>query len=152
MLSSRPAADGAKSLPAAHSTLIHQTQNTYRADKDTIAAQLHHQGRVGRGGDAAGRKVDDREMAELCRLLHQFVRRTDLLRVGAEESVNVTPDPYFQSVRIVCVQIGDATQKHHYCMLASRSVLSNSELEKSRSQGENTSAALKRKAVRGLLT
>jgi hypothetical protein len=34
-------------------------------------------------------------VAELCRLLHQFVRRTDLLRAGAEASVNVTPDPYF---------------------------------------------------------
>jgi hypothetical protein len=53
-------------------------------------------------------------------------------------------------VRIVCVQIGDETQKH-YCMLASRSVLSNSELEKSL-QGENAPAALTRNAVRGLLT
>lgn len=41
------------------------------ADEDAVAAELHHEGGVGRRGHTAGRKVDYRQPAQLGRLLEQ---------------------------------------------------------------------------------
>ena len=48
-----------------------------RADEDAVGTELHHQRRVSRSGDAAGREVDDRQAAVLSHLLDKLERRLD---------------------------------------------------------------------------
>ena len=49
------------------------------ADEHAVAAELHHERRVGRGRDAARREVHDRQLAVLGDPLHELVRRLQLL-------------------------------------------------------------------------
>ena len=44
-----------------------------RADEDGLGAQLHHQGGVGRGGDAAGGEVGHGQLARLGDHANEFV-------------------------------------------------------------------------------
>jgi hypothetical protein len=55
-----------------------------RADKDTVAAELHHHGGVSRRRDTARSKVDDGQAAQLGRLLEQRVVDLQLLGVHAQ--------------------------------------------------------------------
>jgi len=55
-----------------------------RADKDTVASELHHQGSISRGSNTTGSKVDNGKTAQLGSLLEQVVRGLDLLGVGEE--------------------------------------------------------------------
>src|ERR1700704_5830462 len=57
------------------------------SDKDSIDAQLHHQRRIGRRGDAAGGKVDHRKAAEPLALGEDFDRSSDLLGLADELGV-----------------------------------------------------------------
>src|SRR5688572_21010920 len=50
-----------------------------RADEHALGAELHHQRRVGRGGDAAGAEQHDRELAVARDLADQVKRRLVLL-------------------------------------------------------------------------
>ncbi|GAB1400671.1 hypothetical protein MASR1M66_21260 [Aminivibrio sp.] len=53
-----------------------------RTDEDAVHAELHHQGRVGRGGDAAGREIDHGQPAQFAQPAHQLQRRADLAGKG----------------------------------------------------------------------
>ena len=52
------------------------------ANKHAVDAKLHHQRRVGRGGQTTGGEVDHRQAAKFPRLLHQLIGRADLLGKG----------------------------------------------------------------------
>lgn len=54
------------------------------ANEDAIAAELHHEGRVGGGSDATCGKVDDGEAAELLGLHDKVVGRGDALGEGED--------------------------------------------------------------------
>uniref|UniRef100_A0A7C9DZC8 Uncharacterized protein n=1 Tax=Opuntia streptacantha TaxID=393608 RepID=A0A7C9DZC8_OPUST len=53
-----------------------------RADKHSIAAQLHHQGGIRRRRHPTGGELDHRQPPQLLGLHHQIARRGDLLRKG----------------------------------------------------------------------
>ena len=56
-----------------------------RADEDALRAELHDERRVGRGRDAAGDEVDDRQPAVGGDLPDELVRRLELL--GRDEEL-----------------------------------------------------------------
>ena len=53
-------------------------------DEDAVAAELHHEGGVGGGGDAAGGEVDDGKAAELLGLHDEVVGGGDTLGEGED--------------------------------------------------------------------
>lgn len=55
--------------------------------EDAVAAELHHEGGVGGGGDAAGGEVDDGEAAQLGRLPQQGGVDAELARQGPDAEV-----------------------------------------------------------------
>ncbi|CAM0904951.1 unnamed protein product [Alopecurus aequalis] len=55
-----------------------------RADEDTVAAELHHEGRVCGRGNPAGGELDDGQAAELLGLHDEVVGRGDALGVGED--------------------------------------------------------------------
>lgn len=55
-----------------------------RADEDTVAAELHHEGSVSGGGDTTGGERDDGETLEAGSLLEEVVGSLDLLGEGVE--------------------------------------------------------------------
>lgn len=54
------------------------------ADEDAVAAELHHEGGVGGGGDAAGGELDDGEAAELLGLHDEVVGGGEVLGEGED--------------------------------------------------------------------
>lgn len=60
-----------------------------RADKDTVAAQLHHQRRIGGGSNTAGSEVDNRQAAELGTLADQLVGGLKLAGESAQLGLRV---------------------------------------------------------------
>ena len=62
-----------------------------RPDEDALGAELHHERRVGRGADAAGDEVDDRQLAVRGDVLDQLVRRAELL--GRDEQLVLAHRP-----------------------------------------------------------
>jgi hypothetical protein len=52
--------------------------------KDAIAAQLHHQGCIGRRGDATSSKVDDRQSTQSSRFLDQIVWSLNIFGQNAQ--------------------------------------------------------------------
>lgn len=88
---------------------IARLENT-RANKDTIAAQLHHQRSIGRGGNTTSGEVNDRQTAELSSLANKLVRSLDLtgeraqLRLGVlagEEDTAGTADLRIDSAHVL---------------------------------------------------
>ena len=61
-----------------------------RADKHCLGAELHHQGGVGRRGDAPGREVGYRQLAVLGYVLDQLKRR--LMVLGGREQLVLRHD------------------------------------------------------------
>ena len=78
------------SLDNSTGTLLSVTrlENT-RANKDTIAAQLHHKGGIGRGGNTASGEVNNGQTAELSSLANKFVGGLDLTGERAELRLSV---------------------------------------------------------------
>lgn len=60
-----------------------------RADEDTVAAQLHHERRVGGRGNTTGGEVDHGETALLGGLAQKLVRDLQLAGVGTELGLGV---------------------------------------------------------------
>src|SRR3984893_16798151 len=70
-----------------------------RADEVAVAAELHHQGRVGRSGDTAGGEVDHGKLPQPRRFSHQLVgslevpcTRVELLLGHAVEAADLAAD------------------------------------------------------------
>ena len=62
-----------------------------RADEDALGAELHHQRRVGRGGDPAGDEVHDRQLALGRDPADELERRLELL--GGDEQLVLAHRP-----------------------------------------------------------
>src|SRR3990172_2537017 len=52
-----------------------------RADENAIDPELHHQGRIGRSGEASGGEVHNGQASEFLRLAHELKRGADLFGV-----------------------------------------------------------------------
>lgn len=81
-----------------------------RANKDTIAAQLHHKGGIGRGGNTASGEVNNGETTEFSSLANKLVRSLNLtgkcaeLRLGvlaSEEDTAGTADLRIDSAHVL---------------------------------------------------